>query len=124
MSIPSFSALMLHIVFSLTMWRSSLVAYTLIGICFHQRKLRILKPRNLKIGMTRNTLMILKIRSQRVMMTSPRRYQILMLRSLRTGMMKRMASGLPQLLPTLSTRVHGRQRKLRTPTTRGSGRHL
>nr|GMD40296.1 calreticulin [Ipomoea batatas]GMD46670.1 calreticulin [Ipomoea batatas] len=60
--------------------------------------------------MTRNTLMILKIRSQRVMTTFPRRYQILMLRSLRTGMMKRMVSGLPQPLPTLSTRVHGRQR--------------
>ncbi|XP_057470795.1 uncharacterized protein LOC130759640 isoform X2 [Actinidia eriantha] len=51
---------------------------------------------SLKIGMTKNTFLILKIRSQRGMMTSQRRYQILVPRSLKTGMMRKMASGHPQ----------------------------
>lgn len=67
--------------------------------------------------------------------------------SRKTGMMRRMVSGLPRPWPILNTRVHGSQRyemflwvifldciekfswsgmfcrKLRIPTTRGSGRH-
>ncbi|KAL0412920.1 UNVERIFIED_CONTAM: Calreticulin [Sesamum radiatum] len=52
-----------------------------------------------------------RTRSQRLYdMTSQRRSPILMPKSLRTGMMRRMASGQLQPFPTLSTRAHGSQR--------------
>uniref|UniRef100_A0A7C9D783 Uncharacterized protein n=1 Tax=Opuntia streptacantha TaxID=393608 RepID=A0A7C9D783_OPUST len=123
MSTLLFSAQMLPTVFLLTTRRSKPVAFTRTGTFFLLRKSRIPRPRSPKTGMTRSTSLTQKTRSQRVMMTSQRRFLTQMLRSLRIGMMRKMVSGLPQPFQTLSTRVHGSQRKLRTPTTRASGRH-
>ncbi|KAK8457447.1 hypothetical protein SEVIR_3G188000v4 [Setaria viridis] len=58
------------------------------------------------------------------MMTFPRKFLTLMLRSLRTGMMRKMVNGPPLPFPTQNTRDHGSKRKSRTPTTRANGRHL
>jgi hypothetical protein len=74
--------------------------------------------------MTRSTFLTLRTRSQRAMMTFPRKFLTLMLRSLRTGMMRKMVNGLPLPFPTQNTRDHGSKRKSRTRTTRVNGRHL
>ncbi|CAN0897238.1 CRT1 [Linum grandiflorum] len=86
------------------------------------KKIKDPEAKSLRIGMTRSTFLTPRTSSQRDMMTSLRRFPILKPRSLKIGMMRRMVNGLPQPCPTLSTKVHGLQRKLRTPTTRASGR--
>ncbi|XP_066343060.1 uncharacterized protein [Miscanthus floridulus] len=66
------------------------------GISFPRSKSRTQRPGSLRTDMTRSTFLTLRTRSQGAMMIFPMKFLTLMLRSLRTGLIRKMVNGLPQ----------------------------
>merc|ERR1719394_263187 len=91
-----------------------------IGTCCHPRRSRILRPRNLRIGMTVPRLMILKIPNPRTG-TNPNMLPTPMPPNPKIGTMRWTANGNPQWLITVITRVNGNQGKLTTLNTKENG---
>merc|ERR1712055_387464 len=86
------------------------------GISSHQRRSRIQKPQNQKIGMIEQRLMIQRTPSQRTGI-SQNMYQTQMPRSPMTGMMIWMVNGSHHRLTTQNTRESGNTQRSITQTT-------